>query len=98
MPGSGDDAEGVEGDHPRIVELCLHLRKCQVGMRRQMHTGEAQGISMLHDVDEGDNAGPALRGIKPVAGPGIIGDVGLALVPDEDSVKSVIEDWNPDEK
>jgi len=53
---------------------------------------------MLHDVDEGDDAGPALRGIEPVAGPGIIGDVGLALIPDEDAVKSVVEDRNPNEK
>src|SRR4029077_5110327 len=41
MPGSGDDAERVEGDHPWIVELRLHLGKCQVGMRRQVDAGEA---------------------------------------------------------
>ena len=98
MPGSGDDAKGVERDHPRIVELCLHLGKCQVRMRRQVHAGKAQGVSVLHDVDEGDDAGPALRAIEPVAGPGIIGDVGLALIPDEDAVESVVEDRNPNEK
>ena len=70
----------------------------QVGMRRQVHAGEAQGISVLHDVDERDDAGPALRGVEPVARPGIIGDVGLALIPDEDAVEAVIEDRNPDEK
>jgi len=53
---------------------------------------------MLHDVDESDDAGPALCGIEPVAGPGIIGDVGFALIPDEDAVKSVVEDRNPNEK
>ena len=98
MPGSGDDAERVEGDHPRIVELRLHLGKCQVWIRRQVHAGKAQRVSMLHDVDEGDDAGPALRGIEPVAGPGIIGDVAFALIPDEDAVKSVVEDRNPNEK
>ncbi len=98
MPGCGDDAERVEGDHPRIVELCLHLRKCQVGMRRKMNAGEAQGVSMLHDVDECDDAGPALGSVEPVAGPGIVGDVGLALIPDEDAVERVVEDRNPNEK
>ena len=53
---------------------------------------------MLHDIDEGDDAGPALRGIEPVAGPGIIGDIGFALIPDEDAVEAVVEDRNPDEK
>ncbi len=98
MPGSSDDAERVEGDHPRIVELRLHLGKCQVGMRRQVHAGESQRVGMLHDVDERDDAGPALRSIEPVAGPGIIGDVAFALIPDEDAVKSVVEDRNPNEK
>jgi hypothetical protein len=98
MPGSSDDPEGVEGDHPRIVELRLHLGKSQVGMRRQVHAGEAQGVSMLRDVDEGDDAGPTLRCIEPIAGPGIIGDVGLALIPDENTVEAVIENRNPDEE
>jgi len=98
MPGSGDDAERVEGDHPRIVELSLHLRKCQVGMRRQMHAGEAQRVRVLRYVNEGDDSGPALRGVEPVASPGIIGDVGLALIPDEDAVEAVVEDRNPDEE
>ena len=53
---------------------------------------------MLHDVDERDDAGPTLRGIEPIAGPGIIGDVGLALIPDEDAVEAVVEDRNPNEK
>ena len=98
MPGSGDDAERVKGDHPRIVKLCLHLRKCLVGMRRQVHAGETQRVSMLHDVDEGDDAGPALRGIEPIAAPGIIADVGLALIPDENAVEGVVEDRNPNKK
>jgi hypothetical protein len=63
-----------------------------------MYSGEAQGISVLHYVDEGDDAGPALRGVEPVARPGIIGDVGLALIPDEDAVEAVVEDRNPDEE
>src|SRR5260370_6789615 len=53
---------------------------------------------MLHDVDEGHDAGPALWGVEQGARPGIIGDVGLAMIPDENSVEAVIEDRNPNEK
>ena len=67
-------------------------------MGRQVHAGEAQVISMLHHVGERDDASPALRGVEPVTGPGIIADVGVALVPDVDAVEAVVEDRNPDEE
>ena len=98
MPGSGDDADRVKGDHPRILKFCLDLGERLHGMRRQVHAGEAQEIGVLHHVDERDDAGPALRGVEPVARPGIIGDVGLALIPDIDAVEAVVKDRNPDEE
>src|SRR5271169_3472225 len=55
-------------------------------------------ISMLHHVGERDDAGPALRSVKPVARPGISADVGRALIPDVDAVEPVVKNRNPDEE
>ena len=67
-------------------------------MRRQVYAGEAQIISVLHHVDERDDAGPALRGIEPVAAPRISREVSLALIPDINAVEAVIENRNPDKE
>src|SRR5271166_4846961 len=98
MPGRGNDAYAIESNHPRILEFRLDLGKGLHGMRRQMHSGEAEVIRMLQHVSEGDDPRPALRGVEPVAAPGIARDVGVALIPDVDAVKAVVEDRNPDEE
>src|SRR5450755_4362829 len=67
-------------------------------MSRQVHAGEAQEEGVLHHEDERYDAGPALRRVEPVAGPGVIANVGLALIPDVDAIEAVIKDWNPDEE
>ena len=67
-------------------------------MRRQVHAREAQGVSVLHHVDERDNAGPALRGVEPVTSPRVIGNVGFALIPNINAVEAVVEDRNPDKE
>src|SRR5208282_781248 len=98
VPGSGDDRDRVKGDHPRILEFCLNLGERLHGVRRQVHAGEAQIISMLHHVDERDDASPALGAVKPIALPRIIDDVGVALIPDVDAVEAVVKDRNPDKE
>src|ERR1035441_9226308 len=98
MPGSGDDADGVEGDHPRILKFRLNFGERLHRMRRQAHAGKAQVVSMLHDVDESDDAGPAMCGVEPIASPRVIGDVALALIPDPKAVEAVVGDRNPDEE
>src|SRR5580700_2054305 len=67
-------------------------------MRRQMYAGEAQTKGVLHDVEESDDAGPALRGVEPVAGPRIFRDIGFAAIPDVDAVETVVENRDPDEE
>src|SRR5208282_186907 len=67
-------------------------------MRRQMHASEAQEVGVLHNKNERDDPGPAMRGVKPIAGPGIVGDIGLALIPDINAVEAVVGDGNPDEE
>src|SRR5580698_822923 len=98
MPRSGDDSDGVESDHPGILKFCLHLGERLHRVSCKMHTGEAQRVRMLHYVDEGDDARPALRRVKPVATPRIIGDVAVAAIPDVDAVEAVVEDRNPDKE
>ncbi len=98
MPGSGDDADRIKGHHPRILKFSLNLGERLKGVRWQVYAGEAQMISMLHHVGERDDAGPALRSVEPVAGPGISADVGLALIPNVDAVEAVVKNRNPDEE
>ena len=96
VPGRRDDSHCVKSDHPRILEFSLDLGERRGGIRRQVYASEAQVVRVLGDVDEGNNAGPALGRIKPVAGPGIIADVGLPAPPDVDAIQGVVEDRDPD--
>ena len=63
-----------------------------VGVLGENDAGEALAIDVLGDVGEGDEAGVALGGVHPVAGPGVVDEVGLAAEPDPDAVEGVIED------
>ena len=80
-----------------MLKLSLHLGERRHRICRQMHTGKTQVVRVLNYVDEGDDAGPALRGIKPIPLPWIIADVRVAAPPDPDPVETVIENRNPDE-
>src|SRR5208282_5420219 len=98
VPGGGDDADGIEGDHPRILKFELDFGERLHGMRGQVHAGKAQEVGVLHHKDERDDAGVTLGGVEPVTGPGIAGDIALALIPDIDAVEAVVGDGNPDEE
>jgi 2-oxoglutarate dehydrogenase complex dehydrogenase (E1) component-like enzyme len=39
-----------------------------------------------------------MSGVEPIAGPRVIGDVALALIPDPKAVEAVVGDRNPDEE
>ena len=76
----------------------LHLPEGGVvAAAHQVHAAEAHVIEVVQDVEEGDHAGPALRGVQPVAGPGILADVRLAAIPDVEAVERVIEQGQEDE-
>ena len=63
----------------------------------QIDPAEALAVYVLRDVGEGDEACIALRDVHPIAGPGVVDDVGLAAEPDVDAVDAVIEDGQKDE-
>src|SRR5580765_5885452 len=64
-------------------------------MSQQVNATEAQMPSMPRHVEEGDGAGPALRGVHPVAHPGVIADVRISAIPDIETVKRVIQNRQP---
>src|SRR5256885_6044999 len=65
-------------------------------MSQQVDAAEAQMPGMPGHVEEGDGAGPALRGIHPVAQPGVIPNVRTPAKPNVEAVKGVIQNWQPD--
>ena len=67
-------------------------------MGRQVHAGEAQEVRVLRYKNKRDDAGPAMSGVEPIAGPRVIGDVALALIPDPKAVEAVVGDRDPDEE
>ncbi len=97
VPADGDHGDDVDGQHPGVGELLLHLGEGGVGMLGQADAHEALAEDVLGDVGEGDEAGVALGDVHPVAGPGVVDDVGLAAQPDPDAVEGVIEDGQKDE-
>src|ERR1019366_2223806 len=98
MPRRGNDSDDVEGYRPRTLEVEPHFRECVlIATAHQMYTREPHIDDVVRDIDEGDNAGPALRGIKPIAGPGIVADIRIAFVPDVQAVDPVIQQRQEDE-
>src|SRR3954463_9096071 len=65
-------------------------------MRREIDSCKAQVPCMPADVREGDDAGPALQRIQPVASPRIIADVAFAAPPDYQAVSTVKKNGQPD--
>src|SRR6476646_2713241 len=86
MPRRGNDPGQIKQPGPPVLKLGLHLVKSRIGMREQVCAGEAHRVRMPEDVDEGDGAGPALRGIHEVSRPGIVAYVGFAAEPDVKAV------------
>ena len=97
MPGGGDHGDDVDGEHPGVGELVLDLGEGGAGVLWQADSAEALTPDVLDDVDEGDEAGDALREIHPVAGPGVDVDVGAAAEGDEDAVERVEGERDEDE-
>ena len=102
VPRSRDDPDYVEEKGPRDRHFTLHLAEGQevsrnaISRAEQMWPQHAHGVNVPADVDEGDQAGPTLRGVHPVAGPRILGDVAFAAEPDVEAVNGVIEERNID--
>src|SRR6476646_6460037 len=86
MPRRGNDPDQIKHPGPPVLKLCLHLVKGCIGMREQVCAGEAHRVRMPEDVDEGNCAGPALRGIHEISRPGIVAYVGFAAEPDVKAV------------
>ena len=74
----------------------LHFAERRSGMREQVHAVEAQVPRVPHDVQKRDGAGPALRGVHPVARPRILGHIALAARPDVETVERVVQNRQPD--
>src|ERR1700751_1232941 len=76
MEGGGEDADGGEEEEIRIGEKLFDF-----GVGGFAVSEPALGVEMPGDVNEGDEAGVALRCVEPIPYPGIGGDVGLAAYP-----------------
>src|SRR6478609_919421 len=96
MPRRGDDPDQIKHPIPPVLKLDLHFVKRGIGMREQVCSGKTHGVGVPEDVNKGDAAGPALRGIHEISRPGIIADVGFAAEPDVEPVQSVIQKRNID--
>src|ERR1700678_3319477 len=67
-------------------------------MRMQVHSGKPHGPRVPQDVSEGDAASPALRGVHPVAAPGILNRVPISAIPDVKTVERMKRNGQPDAK
>src|ERR1700739_3429353 len=92
MEGGGENADGGEEKEIRIGEKLFYF-----GVGGFAVSEPALGVEMPGDVNEGDEAGVALRCVEPIPYPGIGGDVGLAAYPNIDAVAGVIEHREEDE-
>src|SRR5205085_8512574 len=82
MPGGGEESDEIEAELPGDGELALDFAERRSGMRVEIDAGEAQVPHVPSDVGEGDEAGPALERVHPVALPGV-GDGGsITAIPD----------------
>src|SRR5258708_38263337 len=78
--------------------FCLYSGEGSVRIGVQINSRKAHRPSVPHDVDERDAAGPALRCVHPVPGPGIHDRVPLAPIPDIETVERVERNRQPDPK
>src|SRR5579872_179706 len=61
-----------------------------------MHSGKAQMPGVPDHVEKRDGAGPALRSVHPVSGPGILAKIAVTPIPDVETVERMIENGQPD--
>src|SRR6266852_9651223 len=73
VPRRTNNAYHIKRNRPRMLKFALHFAKSRMGMRQQVDAAETQMPGMPDHVGECDGSGPTLRGVHPVAGPGIIG-------------------------
>ena len=92
MERGGENADGGEEEEIRIGEKLRDF-----GVSGFAVSEPALGVEMPADIKEGDEAGVALGGVKPVPYPGVGGDVGLAAYPYIDAVTGVVEHGQEDE-
>src|SRR4029078_831612 len=95
MPGSGEQSNEIERQLPGDYQLALDFAKGGAGMRVQVDAGKAQMPDVPADVGEGDDAGPALQGVHPVALPRIGGEIRFAAPPDIETEQGVEQDRQP---
>ena len=62
----------------------------------QVDATETHCVRVPDDVSECDAAGPALKGVHPVAHPWIVDQVCLSAIPDVEAVQRVKSDGQPD--
>src|SRR5581483_6676885 len=97
VPGCGGHAHDVRCQGPWILKFVLYLPEGGIGMVEEVHAREAHVPSVIQDVGECDDPGPALCGVSPVSGPGISGaNIGVAPPPDINAIKGMEGEGNPD--
>ena len=96
VPADGDHGDGVDGEHPGILQLHLYFVEGGAGVFRQVDAHEALVQNVLNDVDESDVAGDALGIVHPVPCPGVVDDVALAAQGDIDAIEGVEGQRNKD--
>src|ERR1700722_5750728 len=98
MPRSCHESHHIKQKQRRLKYLTLHFAKRCVRRRMQIDAREAHGVRVPNDVDERNPAGPALRRVHPIAGPGIGDGVSIPAIPDVKAVKRMKQDGQPDSK
>src|SRR5258708_5822024 len=69
VPGGSDHGDDVDGEHPGVGELDLNFGEGCAGVLGERDAAEALPPYVLDDVEEGDDAGDALRDVHQDGGP-----------------------------
>src|SRR6202035_2049532 len=81
VPRRRDQAGNIKQEQRSLKHFRLHLAERSVRICVQVNAGKAHGPGVPNDVKECDAAGPALRRVHPVSGPGIFDGIPVAPVP-----------------
>lgn len=74
----------------------LYFAERQIGKGQQVGATETKVPCVPAHVEERDPARPALSGVHPVAGPGILDHIAFAAIPDVKAVQRVKQNRQPD--
>src|SRR5580658_453881 len=96
VPRSRDQAHNIKQKEWSLKHFGLHLAERCARICVQINSGKPHRPGVPDDVGEGDAAGPALRRVHPISGPGIVNRVALAAVPDVKTVERVERDGQRD--